>query len=181
MAQRVGRWRRALAALVIVPSLAGCNEFGQVGLAEVPKAGRTIAVLGLDASHGSISVGMEYNLPEGGTCAPTLTAEAGTNAGVRYFAFAVTPGSYFVSFFNSTANLAANDPRAFAVPGSHKVYIGTFVNDPSAVRDFNGHGQMRLGRDLNAAKQALGSAGDGLELAQPIDDFHPSGTALCAF
>ena len=170
----------AILAIGVTITLGAC-DFQQVRLGSAPKPGVARLVYGLDASGGPLSVSMEYEVPEGGACAPmTKAANSEDATAVEYFSFDVIAGAYSVSRFHTSGELTRNEARTFLVPAGRQTYIGTFHRASGTPRQFDNRPLLVMTRDVDAARTALGDDGASLELAEPVRDRDFS-TPLCSF
>lgn len=168
-----------VAATLLCATLQGCSWlFGipnVVRQSSIDEAGVTQLAYGLDASEGDLSVALDWFDPitgTSGTCSRRDHTEANSPKGssVTYFVFEVPPGAYVVSYFNTTGGSGGPDAPAYMVPAGKQSYVGTFaitgVHAPT--------------RDLDAAKRALGTAADHLELADTFIPTNLQRTPVCS-
>ncbi|MEQ1902399.1 MAG: hypothetical protein ABL866_16900 [Devosia sp.] len=164
---------RNSAVALLLAVLAGCSSFSQVPLSQLAKAPSTYLVYGLDASNGPLQVSFEHHAPKTTSCARLAHASVTADQdGIRYFAFAVPPGTYTISMFYTAPMILRNEKTTtFAVAVGRASYIGTYGLTP-------GGGLLEFSRDLDAVRQAIGSSVQTLELAEVLPP-EPRVFAIC--
>jgi hypothetical protein len=162
------------------------NDVHAVTLASTAKPSVARIIYGLDADAGMVGVAMSHYDPitgNAGDCDRDDRTQAISPEGSRgttYFAFDAPAGEYLVTFTNSTGRLKTSSGTGhFLAPAGRSVYVGTFFNDGPP--DFNRQVPISLKRDLIVAKQALGSAGRDMVLADELGPPAHVGAFMCTF
>lgn len=149
-------------------------RLGRLTTSEVNPTKATL-VVGLDATYGPVLAALRRIEPsaEQGHCSEVMAMTPEGSAGMTYFVFDVTPGTYVAQ----DSDLA----QAFVVPPGQQVYIGDFVGTPEGQLMISPtdhlNRSMGFSRDLGAAKSGLGN--DRLEMAVALSYDQPLTVSLC--